>query len=427
MKINIALLGTGVIGTGVLKILKEKHETIKKRTGLDIVVKQVLYRSSKPGAELGIPESLLTRDYQTILNDPDIKVIVELIGGYEPAYQIIKSALRRGISVVSANKAIISRHLMAFNQMAEEYGANLEFEGAVAGSIPILNSVKTSFVADNIKSIRAILNGTSNYILSRMFEGMEFQEALALAQDKGFAEADPSFDLDGLDAAQKITILAMLLFNSSIDDRDIYTEGISQITRDDLEFAHDLGYIIKPIALARRVGEAVEAGVYPLLIPARSALAHILDENNAAHIKSDYIDEALLYGKGAGKLPTSSIVTSDIVRVGTRLKNRIIKPPISIFHQSPMSDPLEGRSKFYIRYGVRDEVGILAQIAKIMGDHNVSIAGVWQKKTTDGVVSLVMTTHEARVGDVFDSIKIIDASPELVSGKTLAIRIDDME
>ncbi len=426
MRVNIGILGCGCVGSGVLKILKSKAETIRNRTGVEINVRRILYRSRRPAQELVPPGAALTQAYGDLLDDGEIDILVELIGGLSPAHEIVSAALGNGTSVVTANKAILAGYLPEYRRIAAESGANLEFEGAVAGSIPIMAAIKSSFVADDFSSAYGILNGTANYVLTRMSEGMPFSDALALAQKRGFAEADPAFDVSGRDAAQKLAILAMLIFNTGISG-DLHAEGITDITADDLAYARDLGCTVKLIAKASLAGGRLGAGVYPALLPFSSALAHINNENNAVYLRSDNSGDALLFGKGAGELPTASAVISDVVRIALRLKSQSAKPPVSIFKQIPLIDPLELSSRFYIRYSVLDKVGILARIAGVLGNHNVSIAGVWQKNTVAGVVSLVMTTHSARVRDMFDSVRIIDSSNDLVRGKSLVLRIDDLE
>ncbi|TET35092.1 MAG: homoserine dehydrogenase [Planctomycetota bacterium] len=426
MEIGIGILGYGGIGQGVVKSILDKRDLLENRSGICPVIKKISYRSRKPGPELALPESMLTQNPEDVVTDPDVQVVVELLGGYEPARLLVLKAFENGKHVVTANKAIAAKHLVELMEAASEHKVNFAFEGAVAAAIPIISMIQHSFVAESFEYLYGILNGTTNYILTRMREGMEYGEALSLAQEKGFAEPDPTFDVEGLDSAQKLVILGSLLFNNKISD-DIRTVGITKLTQDNISYAADLGYTVKLLAIVKRTEAGLEMRVGPTLIPNEHVLSGVNDEYNGIFLSGDDTRTTMISGLGAGQQPTSSIVVSDIVRIAKRVETGWFVPPVKYFENIPVVDYKDTKSKFFIRYHVMDKAGVLAQIAKILGDNDVSIAGVWQKATVSGVVSLVMTTHEAVHRNVFKAVSEIDGQKNLVQDESLILPIDDID
>jgi len=426
MEIGIGILGYGGIGRGVVKAILDKRDLLTNRSGICPVIKKISYRSRKPRPELALPESMLIQNPEDVVNDPDVQVVVELLGGYEPARSLVLKAFENGKHVVTANKAIAAKHLVELMETASEHKVNFAFEGAVAAAIPIISMIQHSFVSERFEYLYGILNGTTNYILTRMLDGMEYGEALSLAQEKGFAEPDPTFDVEGLDSAQKLVILSSLLFNSKISD-DIRTVGITKITKDDISYATDLNYTVKLLAVVKRTEAGLEMRVGPTLTPNEHVLSGINDEYNGVFLSGDNTRTTMISGLGAGQQPTSSIVVSDIVRIGKRVETGWSVPPVKYFESIPVVNYEETESKYYIRFNVMDKVGVLARITKTMGDNNVSIAGVWQKKTIGNVVSLVMTTHEAGHRNVFKAVSEIDGHKDLVQDASLVLPIDDID
>ncbi|MHC4660063.1 MAG: homoserine dehydrogenase [Planctomycetota bacterium] len=426
MEIGIGILGYGGIGQGVVKTILDKRSLLENRGGLTPVIRKISYRSRKPKPELALPESILTQNPEDVVTDPGVQIVVELLGGYEPARTLVLKALANGKHVVTANKAIAAKHLVELIEAASEHKVNFAFEGAVAAAIPIINMVQQSFIAENFEYLYGILNGTTNYILSRMSEGMEYAAALKLAQEKGFAEPDPTFDVEGRDTAQKLVILASLLFNNRMND-DIATTGIAEITKDDIAYAADLGHAVKLLAVVKRAEAGLEMSVSPTLIPKEHVLSGINDEYNGIFLSGDDTRTTMISGLGAGQQPTSSIVVSDIMRLAKRAEAGWSVPSVKYFENIPVVDHLETKSKFYIRCHVLDQAGVLASLAKILGDNDVSIAGVWQKKTIGKVVSLVMTTHEAVRKNVYKAVSQIDGRENLVQEESLVLPIDDID
>lgn len=425
MAIGIGLAGTGEVGKAVAAILREKRELLRRRCGFELEIVKASYRSKRPPAELGL-DGVLTTDFLEVVDDPKVQVVVELMGGVGDAVTVIERALSAGKCVVTANKAALAAHGTRIFAAAQKSGAALGFEAAVAGAVPIISSLRNSFVAESFQSFYGILNGTTNYILTRMQEGMSWDDALRLAQQKGFAEAEPSLDVSGADAAQKLALLASLLFNTAIPG-EIHSEGITSITGNDMLFAADLGYVIKLLAIARRRSDGLELSVRPTLIPARHELANIKNEYNALFLKGDNIGQSMFYGLGAGARPTASMVISDIVRIARNVQRKHYGFPLHLsFDEIPLVPFAAHRSPFYLRFGVLDRVGILARIASILASHGVSLAGAWSKKTTGDIISLVVATHEAPSGDVCNALREIDATEGLVSGASIALPIDEM-
>lgn len=401
--VNIGVLGVGTVGTGVVRILLEQSELLTARTGIRLRLKSALDVdwSRDRGIDLsGIERVSRAED---IILDKDIDIVVETIGGYDPAYDYVIRSLRNGKHVVTANKALVASRGRDLFRTAREANVDLLFEASVGGGIPIVKGLREGLVANRIRNIYGIVNGTSNYILTKMHQsGLEFGEALTEAQEKGFAEADPSLDVDGGDAAHKLAILGSIASSSVVDLDDIYTEGIARVSKLDVDFAKSFGYTIKLLAICKMADGAMDLRVHPTLIPDSHLLASVGNELNAVFVEGDFVGETMFYGPGAGQRPTASAIVSDIVdlardielRDGERYCARAIDPsaratvmPVSLVN-----------NRYYLRLYTYDAPGILAQISGILGRHGISISSVVQLETHvhENYVPLVILTHGAR-------------------------------
>ncbi|MBU0614819.1 MAG: homoserine dehydrogenase [Nanoarchaeota archaeon] len=415
---KIGLIGLGTIGSGVVKILKENKTLITARTGTTIELKRVCDLDEKRAEMLGI-RGIYSQNYKDLLNDPDISTIVEVIGGYEPARTIIIEAIRAKKNVVTANKAVIAKHGEEIFKAAEDNNVSIMFEAAVGGCIPIIKAIRESFAADKINRIYGILNGTTNYILTKMEEGLSYDQALKQAQELGFAEANPSFDVDGLDSAQKLKILSSLAFNAKIKD-DILTWGITKINKSDIKYAKDLGYTIKLLAIAKEIDDEIELRVHPTMIPQTHELANIKNESNAIYLVGNNIDKAMLYGKGAGSMPTATVVVGDIIDIA---KSSSITNYYS--EEKKLKDINTITCRYYLRPNVLDKPGVFAMIADILGKNNISISGVSQKELGKDIVPITIITHNVRESDMMQAVDQINKL-DVVKSKTVVIRIEDI-
>ncbi|MFA5931441.1 MAG: homoserine dehydrogenase [archaeon] len=387
--INVALVGLGTIGSGVVEILLNNSKLIEKRTGVKIVLKNVCDLDEKRALSLGV-EKILIKDYKKILADKEIDVIVELIGGYEPAHTIIVDSLNSGKHVVTANKAVIAKYGYELFELAQKNKVNFLFEASVGGCIPIIRTIEESYSSDNIESIYGILNGTTNFILTKMNEGLSYESALKKAQELGFAEANPSFDVDGFDAAQKLFILASLAFDAKIS-QSAFTEGITKITSSDLEYASKIGYTIKLLAVAKKTKEGISLRVHPALISKNHVFANVSNEVNAVLLSAKHVGEIFLSGKGAGKLPTATVVVTDIIELASR--TRVTQRYFDEVKVIPFS---ENVSRFFMRFVIADKPGVLATITKVLGDEGISIESLDQKKSSADSVRVMLITHPAK-------------------------------
>jgi homoserine dehydrogenase len=419
MQVNIGLIGTGTIGSGVVKILNENQDLIEKRTNIKLNLKKVCDLNLENAKELNLKEEQLTKNYEDLINDKDISIIIELIGGYNPAKEIIIKALKNKKHVVTANKALIAKHGREILEEAKNNNVNIAFEAAVSGCIPIIKAIKESYAADNIKDIYGILNGTTNYILTRMEEGLSYKDALKQAQELGFAEANPEFDIEGKDAAQKLVILSSLAFNAKLND-DIFTKGITKINKNDLEYADELNYKIKLLAIAKYENNEVELRVHPTMIPKEHELASIKNELNAVYLIGKNTTKSMLYGKGAGQLPTATVILGDVLDIAKEKKDNFY------FEEKKTKDINKISSRYYLRYNVIDKPGVLAKVSKILGDNNISIAAVQQKEINKDVVPVIVITHEAIEENVMKAIKEIDQL-DVAKEDTVIIRIEDIK
>jgi homoserine dehydrogenase len=430
--IQVGLIGFGTVGMGVVRLLTEQRELLSRRLGTDLVLKRVVDLDlERPRAVTLDPERLTTRA-EDILDDPDISIVVELIGGCGAAREFVLAAIARGKHVVTANKALLAHHGNDLLTAAAEQGVEIAFEAAVGGGIPVILALRQGLVANRIQELLGILNGTSNYILTQMYQsGASYAQALREAQAQGFAEADPHLDVEGIDAAHKLAILMSLAYGARLDLESITVEGISKLDPLDLQFAREFGYCLKLLAITRDDGHRVEARVHPALIPREHMLAGVNGAMNAVYLTGDAAGPILLYGQGAGMMPTASAVVSDILDLARNLIHGHARRVPSLGWESalsstrlikPMNDLV---TNYYMRIAALDRPGVLSQVSGILGKHNISIAAVIQKgREVKGSVPIVMITHEAREADARQAMAEIDQLP-LVSPPTVFYRIED--
>lgn len=429
-EVRIGLLGLGTVGSGVLKIYRANRPGLEEKAGCRLTFAVVADKDlTSPRAGLTLSEWPLTAEAGKVVDDPKISVIVELIGGLEPARSLILRALAKGKHVVTANKALIATHGRELFEEARRQGVLLGFEAAVAGGVPIIRALKDGLAANRILSLYGIVNGTSNYILSKMTdEGREFAEVLREAQAKGYAEADPTLDVEGIDSAHKLQILASLAFRTLVDLKEVYTEGIGRITAQEIAYARELGYRIKLLAIAKAGDGALEVRVHPTMIPAHVPLAAVTGVFNAIFISGDAVGDQMFYGRGAGQMPTASAVWSDIIEIARRLAagHSALPQDLPVVGGSPMRlRPMEEiRSAYYLRVMALDKPGVLSQVAGVLGRHNISIASVIQKGREEAAaVPVVMMTHEALERDMREALTEIDRL-QVVAGRTVMIRVE---
>lgn len=406
-KIRAALLGAGTVGGGVYKLLKMRKEEMPFKVQAELEITKVLVRDISRKRE-GIPEEVLTDDWNSILEDPEIQIVIELMGGIEPARTRILEALEAGKHVVTANKDLMAEHGRELMEAAERHHCDLQFEAAVAGGIPIIRPLKECLAGNEITEVMGIVNGTTNYILTRMTEdGMDFAEALKKAQELGFAEADPTSDIKGLDAGRKMAILASIAFHSRVTFSDVDVKGITKITAKDIQYAKEFGYTLKLLGVARNTDGEMEVGVFPMMIPSGHPLAHVKDAFNAVFVHGDAVDDAMFQGKGAGELPTASAVMGDIIAVARDMQYDCCgRIGCSCYKDLPMKSSGESRHRYFLRLIVEDRTGILAGVAGVLGNNNVSINQVIQKPAVDGVAELVVITDKVENRHLKDALMI---------------------
>lgn len=396
-KIKVALLGVGTVGTGVYKLIQRRADVMVRTIGAEMEVSKILVHNLNKQRE-GIDASLLTDNWQEIINDPEIQIVVEVMGGIEPARTMILEALHAGKHVVTANKDLLAAYGKELLDAAEGKHCDLLFEAAVAGGIPIIRPLKQCLAGNEIDEVIGIVNGTTNYILTKMFEeNMSFEEALAKATELGYAEADPTADVEGLDAGRKVAIMASIAFHSRVVFDDVYTEGITKITADDIAYAKEFDSVIKLLGVAHNTEGGIEVGVYPMLLNKEHPLASVRDSFNAVFVHGDAVDDAMFYGRGAGELPTASAVMGDIIDVARNIEygcnGRI---SCTCYRETPIKKFDEVENKFFLRMQVKNQPGVLASIATVFGSHGVSIARVVQKHIKGDQAELVIVTDKVR-------------------------------
>lgn len=432
--INIGLLGFGTVGTGVVKILQQNSGVIEKRLGAKLNLKWIADLDIESDRGVKVDKNILTKDANKVLNDPEVNIIIELIGGYEPAKSFILQALKNKKHVVTANKALLAKYGNEIFETVSKNNVDLGFEASVGGGIPIIRAIKEGFTANNIQSVYGIVNGTCNYILSKMSdEGRPFNEVLKEAQTLGFAEANPSLDIDGIDSAHKITILSSIAFGVKVDFDKVYIEGISKITPIDINFAREFGYRIKLLAITKRGNNEIEVRVHPTMVKEDNPISKVNGVLNAIEVTGDAVGENMLIGRGAGDMPTGSAVVGDVVDISRNILNSGVNrvSPLSFLPKYIEDAKIKSISnivsEYYIRFSVLDKPGVLSKISGILGNNSISIASVIQKGRGErGGVPLVVMTHSAKEKDIQKALSEIDKL-DVVLDKSVLIRVENGE
>lgn len=425
-EIGIALLGLGNVGSGVIKLLEENEAAITARLGARLVVRTIVVREPEKKQRLvAVDHALLTTDVNAAITRDDVQIVCELMGGTTLARSAVLAAIEAGRHVVTANKALLATHGSEVFAAAAQRGVDVYYEAAVCGGVPIIRALREGLASDRIEHLLGIINGTSNYILSTMAEtGRAFADVLAEAQALGYAEADPTLDVGGGDAADKLAILVGLCFATTMDGSRIHREGITEIDPIDFEYAERFGYVIKPLAISRDHGTAIEARVHPALVPANWLLADVSGAKNALYVHSYALGPSMYYGAGAGMLPTAMAVVSDAIEISRNIAARAAGAPPMRSLQAAEPRPImpieEVRSRYYLRMHVQDLPGVLGQVTTVLGDHGISIAQVVQRPGEE--TQIVVLTHEAREGNMRDAMAVIDAL-SVVVGKSRFLRI----
>ena len=408
--VKAALLGLGTVGGGVYKLAESMRDEMVPKTGAHFEIAKILVKNLQKDRP-GIPRNLLTDNWREIVEDPEIQVIIEVMGGIEPARTCILEALQAGKQVVTANKDLLAEHGQELMETAEAHSCDLQFEAAVAGAIPIIRPLKQSLAGNHLTEVVGIVNGTTNYILSKMTdEGMDYQEALDAATELGYAEADPTADVEGYDAGRKIAIMACLAFNSRVTFSQVYTEGITRITARDIRYAREFGYVIKLLGLARNTPGGIEVRVHPMLLPSEHPLATVKDSFNAVFVHGDALDDAMFMGRGAGEMPTASAVMGDIIDV---VRNLVVgcsgRVGCSCYKSLQVKPMEETENRFYLRICATNRPGVLAGIASVLGNNGVGIAQVVQKSRSRQAeyAELVIITDLVRESGFRDALTIL--------------------
>jgi len=413
--IGIGLMGLGVIGSGVAKVLMGKPDTLAREAGSQLVLKKVLEQDLSKHGSVGIEPRLFTTQFAEVVNHPEIDIVIELIGGEHPACEYIRECLISGKHVVTANKEVMAKHGCELLVLAQEHQVALRYEASVGGGIPLIAPFQRDLVANDISAIYAIVNGTTNYILTRMAkEGLDFSVALKQAQELGYAEANPANDIDGVDAAYKLAILATIAFGTDIGMESVYHEGISRLQARDFRYARELGCAIKLLAIAKRAGGSIEARVHPVFIPEDSLLAKVDGVYNAIQVEGDLVGKVIFYGEGAGPSATSSALVSDVINIAQNINRGASNAPrLSLGSGQTVRPMAEIETRYYVRMSVADQPGVLAQISKILGDHLISISSVIQKETdlSNHIAEIVIMTHPAKEQAVQQALKETERLP----------------
>jgi homoserine dehydrogenase len=416
----------GVVGTGAYRTLIDNRESIEKRVGATLAVRKIAVSHPDRPRQIAVERGVITGDPYEVINDPEIDIVVELIGGVEPVRTYIQQAFAKGKHVVTANKELLAKHGVEVLAAAAERGLDFYFEGAVAGGIPIIRALITSLAGNRIDKIEGIVNGTTNYILTRMAnEKRDFAQVLADAQRLGYAEADPSADVDGWDATYKMCILAGIAMQAHVDLKQMRPEGISRITERDFVYARELGYSIKLLGVAKRSGGRIEVRVNPAMLPAHHPLAHVDDVFNAVLVNGSSVGDVMFYGRGAGSMPTGSSVVGDIVEVARNIcAGSNASSPRLCFAPTPLVPAAEVVSRYYIRLAVADRPRTLSTIAGALGDHQVSISRVTQHELDDGVAEVVLVTHPCADAQIRAALVQIESADPDNAVKSV-IRVED--
>jgi len=426
--IRIGLLGCGTVGSGVVKLLEQNRTAIAAKTGSSIVIAGVLELDRQKCVGLGLDEAIITSQIDTILDDPSIDIVVELIGGIEPALSYITAAMKHGKHVVTANKDLIAEYGEELFAAAAENRVDFYFEASVGGGIPIVYPLKQSLAGNQIQEVIGILNGTTNYILTKMSqEGRDFNEVLREAQQLGYAESDPAADVGGLDAARKIAILSSIAFNSRVTLADVYVEGITSISAKDILYARELGFVIKLLAIAKEVNGRIQARVHPAFVPMSHPLANVNGVFNAVFVRGNAVGDIMHYGRGAGQMPTASAVVGDIIEIGRNMAFQInTRIGCTCFEEKEMIPIDDLLAQYYVRMNVTDRPGVLAGIAGVFGANDVSIASVVQKTSSADKAELILITHTVKEKHLQESLRILKGM-DIVSEINNVIRLEGIE
>ncbi|HBZ07133.1 MULTISPECIES: homoserine dehydrogenase [Massilia] len=431
--IKVGLLGIGTVGAGTFNVLQRNQEDIRRRAGRGIEITMVAARNLERAAQLTGGQCRVVDDPFLVVDSPEVDIVVELIGGYELPRELVLRAIANNKHVVTANKALLALHGNEIFAAAQEKGVMVAFEAAVAGGVPIIKALREGLTANRIESVAGIINGTTNFILSEMRDkGLDFATVLKQAQELGYAEADPTFDIEGVDAAHKLTIMSAIAFGIPVQFDKAHVEGISQLQADDIRYAEELGYRIKLLGITRRADTGIELRVHPTLIPAKRLIANVEGAMNAVLVEADAVGSTLYYGKGAGSEPTASSVIADLVDV-TRLAtvDPYCRVPHLAFQPNQMSDvailPMsEITTSYYLRVYVNDQLGVMADLTRILADAGISIDAVLQKGTRGGArTDIIMITHQTREKNVDAAIERIEALVSVV-GKVIRIRLETL-
>jgi len=430
--VRLGIIGLGVVGCGVANLLREKGAALATRFNTSFAITRVAVKDLKKSRDAQVDPSIITTDPFEVVNAPDVDIVIEVMGGESPALELLLTAAKNGKSIVTANKRLLAIHGETIYRAVEDAGVELGFEAAVAGAVPVIGAIKTGFAANRIEAIHGIINGTANYILSRMtLEGKSYADALKEAQALGYAEADPTFDVEGIDTAHKIAVLASLGFETPIYFGSIYTEGITRLTPEDIGMAREFGYTIKLLAVAKRVGGSLDVRVHPAMIPASHPMANVNGALNAVEIKGDFAGVNMLVGPGAGAGPTASAIMADVLEIAGRMVHGVVGK------RAPMITPAskrvsmrirpvdETRSQYYLRFNVPDRPGVMAALSGALGESGISIASMIQRGRKEGgaPVSVVMMTHVAVEADLRSALSKIEGM-KICADPTMVIRIE---
>jgi len=429
--INVGLIGFGNVGTGVLKILERNLSHIEGKVGARLRIKKIVDQDITTPREVKVSRNMLTTDIREILDDPEIDMVVELIGGYEPAHTYLMEAMKKGKHVVTANKALLANYWQELISTARNHRVDIYFEASVGAGIPVIQSLNEGLSANRIQAIYGIVNGTTNYILTHMTkEGKSFSQVLEEARRKGYAEADPRLDLEGIDSAHKISILSAIAFGIDVKLEEIYTEGITYLQLEDIQYAREeFESVIKLLAIAKYQDQEVEIRVHPALIPQNHLLAAVDDVYNAIYIVGDAVGATMFYGLGAGQMPAASAVVSDIIYLARNIASGVAARVPNVMPPNKLTAPRVKKieeiiSRYYLRFSALDQPGVLSQISGILGEHGISISAVIQKEQKSGdIVPIVMLTYEAREKEMREALRKIDQLP-VVKDTTVLIRME---
>ena len=427
--VGVGLLGLGVVGGGVARTLREKSDTIARRVGRHVELRSVLVRD--PARHGDVAGLVLTTDPAAVIDDPDIQIVVEVMGGEEPAHQYIRRAISAGKHVVTANKEVMAKHGPEILAEASRHGADVSYEASVGGGIPVIGPFKLDLLANDISAVTAIINGTTNYIITRMSDAdLDFATALREAQEAGYAEADPRSDVDGIDAAYKLAILSTLAFHARVHPDDVFCEGITSLERSDFRYARDLGYVIKLLAIGKVVDGGLELRVHPAFVASHSMLANVDHVFNAVQVEGDLIGRVLFYGRGAGAGPTSSAVVADVIDVAQRLGAGQVRPALGPHAAAPRPRAVgDVKTRYYLRVVAADRPGVIGKIAGLLGDRAISLASVLQKEDVqvsegDRYAEIVFMTHQAQEAAVQQALQEIERL-DVVARVGSLIRVED--